>query len=159
LPEVVTGQGTLLFSNAGTAPPPLGLGFSDSQVAGMRFQIAYGAAGINGYPASTALPSPDVLAANVFIAIPKITDPSSPIGPLAGEPGSFALIPGSSLSGASGEGDVSLDDPSRAHSSVLWSPTFYGTLVPEPSSATLMLLFAALGCFRRWQGTRSKHQV
>lgn len=202
--ESVPGQGTLLYSNARTWPPtPLGLVLAHDQFAGMRFQLPSGAIidGIGGniaidpnfgdgrifgalvkltdmsdYPDSTDLSTPDVLAATAFSATPVITDAAVPIGPLTVGPGTYALVLGSGLFGASGDGAMSINNLNSADSSTFWLVAnrwdeygaagglrfaVYGTAVPEPGSLPLMLLAALVLCRVRWSREfaqrRSKH--
>jgi hypothetical protein len=120
---------------------------------------------MNDYPDSTDLSTPDVLAATAFSATPEIADVTAPIGPLTVGPGTYAVVLGSGLFGASGDGAMSINNPNFPGSSTIWLLanrwdeygaagglrfTVYGTAVPEPGSLTLMLLAALVLCRVRW---------
>jgi hypothetical protein len=115
-------------------------------------------ADMNDYPDSADLSTPDVLATATFTASTDVTDVAVPIGPLGVGPGTYGLVLGSGLFGASGEGAMSINNLNSFDSATFWlvSDTWreygregglrfavYGTAVPEPK-LTMLVLFAAL---------------
>jgi hypothetical protein len=194
------GQGTLLYSNAESRDPQFpGLVLGNRQMAGMRFQLSSGAiidgiggninviagngdgrifgalvrlSDINDYPDSVDLSTPDVLTAVAFSAGPFVTDVAVPIGPLTVGPGTYGLVLGSDLFGASGVGSMSGANLDFLSSSTffynafdnVWSPygpggglrfTVYGRPVPELSTVYLALLSTVMLYFRGWQRRKS----
>lgn len=188
-----TAKGELLYSNATTEPPTLvSLILGDGQLAGVRFQLSsntiidglggnlqvlstvgnesiFGAlvalTGQSDYPDSLNLSTPDVLTKIVFNASSDISDVMVGITPLMVPPGDYAVIFGSDLFAATGQGAMSTGNLNFADSSTFycniyggnWEDfgpnsglrfTVYGVPVPEPSSALLLaflLLVFALG--------------
>jgi len=182
-------KGGLLYSNAAQGPATaIGLILGSGQLAGMRFQLSSSAVidGVGGdlqvsstigtgsifgalvqlqdmsdYPDSIDLSTPDVLATFVFSASADFTDVTIPIAPLTVHPGDYALVFGSDLFGATGEGSMSTDNPNFSDSSTFFYNTFdeswqeygaggglrftvYGAPVPEPSSAVLIAFLSVV---------------
>jgi hypothetical protein len=113
----------------------------------------------NDYPDSTNLSTSDVLATAEFSASSDYMDVANPIGPLTVEPGVYAVVLGSGLFGATGEGSMSLNNPNFASSSTFFYNTFdniwseygaegglrfavYGALVPDKTPPQIVRIVA-----------------
>lgn len=116
---------------------------------------------MSDYPDSVNLSTPDVLLGVNFTASADLTEVIVPTAPLTVPAGDYALLFGSDLFGASGVGSMSTYNDDYPDSSVfIYSPicnsweeygpysglrfTVYGTTVPEPEPASLMVFLAVV---------------